>query len=349
MSETQALLDDVAKLQAAQDAAGLKALEDHGDKKVRKAARRAIHALRSKGVEIPDQARTWAEANVQSMRGHAGPAAMLDMAASPALTRVNLSLPNEEEGASLLLAIIDPTDRILNFGAYHQTDGQQARTVRDWEREAEGRIIPASWVQGRLFWARNETHRRNFELPKGFDEQLPKLGEAPSERPQPIFLDQALAEIEPATTDLGEILISAGVHTWPLLFDANELFVRLGQATKDVDADTLTEVDRHAHIMTASKGNEPLRTGLRGPLANALDDAAVILWLDGALSEAGRVRQLAVDLRESAEPEQVDGVVNLIQFQISVAAMEQMRQQAAENQDQDHDHVHDENCDHDHD
>src|SRR5690606_32457627 len=224
MSATKALLDDIAKLQASRDAAGLKALEDHTDKAVRKAARKALHVLRSKGVEIPDQARAWAKSDIQSLRQHAGPSGMIDMAASPAVTRVTLTLPNEDEGAALLIGLIDPTDRLLDFAAYLQTDGQQARTVRDWTRDADGRAIPVEWLQARIYWAREHTHKSNYQLPKAIDDQLPKLGETPSARPEPTWLDQTLAEVEPAASDLGEILMTGGVHTWPVLFDANGLF-----------------------------------------------------------------------------------------------------------------------------
>lgn len=332
MSETQALLDDIAKFQGAQDAAGLKALDDHSDKQVRKAARKALHVLRSKGVAIPDQGRTWAEAKGEGLRSHAGPAVALDMAAAPAVTRLTLSLPNPQEGATLLIALIDPNDRIVDFAAYYQTDGQQARTARGWRRDLEGREVPVSWVQARLFWARGETRKRNFELPKGLDDQLPQLGEAPSERPQPRFLDEELAAVEPAASELGEMLIAGGVHEWPILFDANSMFERLGETMKDVDPSTITDADRLAHIMTASQGDELLQAGLRGPLANALDDLAVVRWLEGIPAEARRIRKLAVDLREAEAPEQVDGVVSLIQLQITSAAMEQMRQQAAQGQ-----------------
>jgi hypothetical protein len=358
-SATQALLDDIAKLQAAQDSAGLKALEDHGDKQVRKAARKALHVLRSKGVAIADAGRAWAKSDAQSLRQHAGPVGMIDMAASPAVTRLTLSLPNEQEGVTLLIGLVDPTDRLLDFVAYYQTDGQQARSARDWQRDADGRSLPIAWVQARLYWAREHTYKQNYELPKAINESLPKLGEAPRERPEPSFLDEALASVEPAASDLGEILASGGVHTWPVLFDANELFNRLGEAMKDADPATLTNADRLAHIMSASKGDEQLRTGLRGPLAHALDDVAVVLYLDGSLPEARRVRQLATDLRGAADPEMVDGVVNLVQLQVTSAAMAQMRRQSAEqgaahdhDHDHDHDHehhVHDENCGHDHD
>jgi|SRR5690606_33856053 len=122
---------------------------------------------------------------------------------------------------------------------------------------------------------------------------------------------------------------------------------------KDADPNSLTNADRLAHIMTASQGDELLRTGLRGPLANALDDVAVVLYLDGSLAEAGRVRRLASELRGAAEPEMVDGVVNLVQLQITSAAMDQMRRQGGSfGHDHDHDeheHVHGPDCDHDHD
>ena len=103
--------------------------------------------------------------------------------------------------------------------------------------------------------------------------------------------------------------------------------------------------------MSASKDDEQLRTGLRGPMANALDDVAVLLYLHGSLAESRRVRKLATDLRGAAEPETVDGVVNLVQLQITSAAMQQMQRQGGGGMmgfDHDHDHVHGPDCDHDH-
>jgi hypothetical protein len=354
MSETQALLDQVKQLQTAQDAGALKQLEDHADKQVRKAARKALHVLRSKGVEIPEQARSWAEATTASMRSHAGPIGMLDMAASPGVSRMTLSLPNQEEGAALFIGLLDPQDRLLDFAAYYQTDGQQSRTARDWQRDADGRAISAQWIAARLWWAREETYRSSFPVPKQIDEHLPTLleflGAAPTEHPQPSFLDEALANVEPATEDLTNILMVSGVHTWPLLFDANTLFKELGDRMEGLEATTLTNEDRVAHIIASSKDDEGLRIGLRGPLANALDDVAVILFLDGSLPDARRVRDLAVEMRGAEAPEAIEGVVNLVQLQLTSAAMQQMRQQQGQDHDHDHDHhVHDENCDHDHD
>lgn len=345
MSDTKALLDEITSLQAKRDAAGLQAFEDHADKQVRKAARKAIHALRSKGVEIPSApARSWANAGLDALRRHAGQVAMLDLEASPAVTRLTVSLPDPEEGATFYMALIDPNDRVLDFGAYMQTDGQQARMAREWQRIAGERSLPVDWALARMRWGREATFAAQQSVPKALDEQLSRLGPSPSERPQPTWLDDRLAEIEPSGRDLGEILMTGGVHTWPVLFDANALFDRLSNRMKDIDPATVTDVDRLTHIMEASAGDSALREALGGPIANALDDVAVTLWIDGQLPEAKRVRVLAIELRAAEQAEQVAGVVNLVQLQITSAAMQQMREQGGHDHDHEFHHDHDEEC-----
>ncbi|NVB42220.1 hypothetical protein G6O69_30635 [Pseudenhygromyxa sp. WMMC2535] len=347
MAQTQALLDEIAKLQAAQDAAALLGLEDHEDKKVRKAARKAIHVLRSKGVEIPETAKTWAGASLDGLRRHGGPIAMIDMSASPGLSRVTLSLPNDEEGAALFVAILDPEDRLLDFGAYYQTDGQQGRTARDWQRDADGRMVDVDWIRARLRWAREATFQAGREVPSGFDDHLPRLGDAPEAHPEPTWLDAALADVAAAEGELQDVMLGARVHEWPVLFDANNFFEVLNERMKDVDPQALEDAQRTEHIEGAAAGDEGLREGLRGPLANALDDAAVVLWLDGSLGEARRIRDLATALRGAEAPETVDGVTTLVQMQITSAAMEQLRRgggmqgQDYDDHDLDHDQGHD--------
>ncbi len=356
MSDTKALLDEVAKLQAAQDAGALLGLEDHTDKKVRKAARKAIHVLRSKGVEIPEQGRAWVGASLQDLRSSAGAVATVDMAASPGVTRLTLSLPDDSDGARLYIGIIDPNDRLVDFAAYFQTDGQQVRMARDWNRDSGGREVSADWARARLVWAREQTFRANFDVPANFDEHLPTLlggDAAPTERPALEWLEAALEGVEPSAADLGGILMSGAVHTWPLLFDAKRLFQDLSDKMEGVEPKDITEADRLAHIMSCCEGDEALRKALAGPFARALGDVAVVLWLDGSASEAARVLQLVRDISTGDKPEMADGVVNLVQLQITAAAMEQMRQggDSGDHDHGDHDHDHDHgdhsNCDHD--
>jgi hypothetical protein len=342
MSGTKALLDEISNLQAQRDAQALLAYEDHADKQVRKAARKAIHTLRSKGVEIPSQtARSWNNAGLASLRRHAGAIALMDLEASPGVTRLTVSIPDPEEGATLFIALLDPEDRLLDFAAYVQTDGQQARMARDWQRVTDDRAIAVDWALARIRWGRERSFAANQAIPEALDQNLSRLGPEPSERPMPAFLDAALIDVEPSAGDLSEILMRGGAHQWPLLFDADPLFGRLSERMAGVDPATLSDTDRMLHVMEASRGDQALRDALRGRLANLIDDVAISLWLDGQLGEARRARALATELRVASEPEQVAGVVNLVQLQITSAALQQMREQG---HDHDHDHDH-EHCD----
>ena len=339
---TEALLEQVAALREAQDAAGLKGLEDHADKQVRKAARRALHALRSQGVEIPDQGRSWNEASLQAMRRHAGPIANLELAAGQGFTRLTLSLPDEREGASLFVAHVGPDDRVFDFGAYYQTDGQQSRTARDWSRGSEGRRVDPEWVRARIRWAREATHRSNVPVPQRLDDALARLATAdsgehlpePSERPTAAFLATALAEVEVEDEELGALLVERGALTWPALFDVNEPLSRFAarveaaQSDEDKQSDEppkLDEAERLEHIAEACRGDETLRASLAGPVANFLEDVAVDAWLDGSQRVAARVQRFVAELRAADEPETVDGAVALLDKQFTVAALRQMQ------------------------
>jgi hypothetical protein len=83
-----------------------------------------------------------------------------------------------------------------------------------------------------MLWSREQTHQRHVALPPAFDEHMVTLAkdiDAVASRPQPGFLDDALAAVEPAASDLGQILMVGGVHTWPLLFPGDGLFERLAE------------------------------------------------------------------------------------------------------------------------
>jgi hypothetical protein len=65
------VLEKIPGLVQKKDAAALVGLRDHEDKAVRKAVRKALHLLKSKGVEIPDApAQAWSTgATLKQMRG----------------------------------------------------------------------------------------------------------------------------------------------------------------------------------------------------------------------------------------------------------------------------------------
>ena len=70
-SDLQQVLDSIPGLVKDKNADALVALRDHDDKKVRKAVRKALHTLKSRGVTIPDgPAKAWTAGDVnQELRG----------------------------------------------------------------------------------------------------------------------------------------------------------------------------------------------------------------------------------------------------------------------------------------
>ncbi len=150
-SDPQTVLDSIPTLLSQRDAQALVKLRDHDDKKVRKAVRKALHTLKSKGVTIPEpEGRSWTAGNVtQQLRGEQKPLATIDAKAVPGALRIMLSLPLEVSGGRLYVGTLSPEDRVLEFGAYQQTDGQRGRLERDWVRTAQDRQIPVEWMKAR--------------------------------------------------------------------------------------------------------------------------------------------------------------------------------------------------------
>ncbi len=349
------LLASIPKLLDARDAAALVELEDHADKKVRKAARKAVHQLRSRGVEIPEKgARSWSSGGLDELRGDLSARGTVDVRSVPGGTRLVLSLADEEEGGTLFVGIVGPEGRMLDFAAYMQTDGQRQRMIKDWDRLNEGRAVPAEWVRQRLRHSREATLALGHSVPPRLDDVLTRLGEAPEAAPRS-FLVETLADQTPSETGVDDLLRDAGAVRWPLMFDGNALFKRLGENTGDADAGDKDDAAKLEEIRKAASEDAEVRRGLSGPVANALDDAAIELWLEGKAAEAKRLVDMAAELRGSDAAETIDWAPQLLRFQITSVAMQQIAAQGGlGGHDHDHDHpahgepghVHGPDCDH---
>lgn len=345
------LLASIPKLLDAKDAAALVELEDHADKKVRKAARKAVHQLRSRGVEIPQKgSRSWSSGGLDALRGDLSPRGMLDVRSIPGGTRLVLSMADEEEGGTLFVGILGPEGRMLEFAAYMQTDGQRQRMIKDWDRVNEGRAVPADWVRARLRWSREQTLALGHSVPPSLDDVLIRLGDAPDTAPEN-FLAEALADQAPSDVGVDELLRDAGAARWSLMFDGNAMFARLGElgAQAGEGAESRDDAEKLEEVRKAAAEDPEVRKGLSGPVANAMDDAAVNLWLEGKAGEAKRLVDMAAELRDSDAAEEVDFAVQVLRFQITAVAMQQFAKQGGLHaHDHDHpDHVHGPDCDHD--
>ncbi|MCB9713824.1 MAG: hypothetical protein H6712_08225 [Myxococcales bacterium] len=317
-SDPKQLLDSIPTLQKANDAQALAGLRDHEDKKVRKAARKAIHVLRSRGIEVPEgPSIAWSAGDVnQELRGQMDALATVDGRAMPGALRFMLSLPQEVSGARLYVGTLSPEDRVLEFGAYQQTDGQRGRLERDWKRNTEGRVVPVEWMKARITWARAQTQGAGLSVPRALDEAMPRLGDAPGERPA-CFLHGRLDD-QPAfeAPQIDDLLVTASVNLWPPLLDLDPVLQRAaeihGDAPQPTDDDARTDLMRKA-----LEGQEEIREGLRTTIANAFEDAAVGLWSEGKLGPARHALDVATQLRETEANEGLPFVARLLGFQVA--------------------------------
>ena len=354
----QEVLDSIPSLLDRKDAAALVALQDHEDKKVRKAVRRALHTLKSRGVSIPDASpKAWTVAGkLESLRGDLTPVATIDTRSAPGVTRFVISEPEAEEGARLFVGSLTPLDRVVDFSAYSQTDGQRTRLLKDWERRTQERRIPVQWLKARVRWAREQTVAAGFSVPRSLDQNLTAFGEAPTQRPEP-FLKGELADQQPfKAEEVDDVLMSLGVHLWPPLLDLEGTLQKAAELHGDKPQPE-EESERVELLQRSVEGDEQVRAGLEGPIANALEDAAVYMWLDGKLGTARAAKDMADALRSNEQPETLEWVPRMLGYQVASLlravggpdAVRKAMAQEAGGHDHDHGHHHDHDHDHDHD
>jgi hypothetical protein len=323
------ILESIPGLLAKQDAAALVALQDHADREIRKSARKALHTLRSKGVAIPaaDAPRSWVAAGPESLRGELREAAMLDAESTPGLIRLMIAAPRAEERGYLWVAALTGRDQIADFTAYMQTDGQRGRLVREWDRDFKGRQVPADWARARIRWAREQTLSSGFSVPTQLDDMLVHLGPAPTTRP-PSFLQGKLdvGGFKGERDNVETALLAARVFAWPPLFDVEPTLKKVNEANPDMSAET-PETERYTALMAAVAGDEAVRGGLQGTVANLLEDGAHSLWLHGNDETAGQALALAGELRASPAPETLPWIGRVLGFQIASTLAYMQRQQ----------------------
>jgi hypothetical protein len=318
-SDPKQVLDSIPTLLSQRDAQALVDLRDHADKAVRKAARKALHALESRGVAIPSaSSRSWSAGDVQAeLRGELSPLATVDTRSLPGALRFMLSLPMERTGARLYVGTLSPEDRVLEFGAYQQTDGQRGRLERDWQRQTGDRRVPTEWLAARIVWARGRTVSKGASVPRALDEALPRLGEEPSRRPQAEFLRERLTG-EPAfeAGKIDELLVGASVQQWPPLVELEGVLQRAAEIHGDKPQPTDDDA-RTALMRQALEGQADIREGLATTVANAFEDTAVGLWSEGKGELARAAFDVAQELRTAETPEALPWVPRLLGFQVA--------------------------------
>ncbi len=326
-ASAQEVLAQIPDLVRSRDASTLVGFAEHGDKVVRKAVRKAIHVLKTKGVEIPEKGNSWTPGSVAELRGGLEEAAMADVGTTPGLMRLFIAKPGDDSNGYLFVANLTAFDQVVAFKAYVQTDGQRSRLLRDWQRQADGRSVPAEWARARVRWAREQTLSLGVEVPQELNQALIHLGDAPSERPA-AFMGESLAAYEGELMEVIDgVLRSVAANVWPPVMEVEPFLKRVTEAHPDITQET-PEDERQAALIEGIAGDPQVRKALAGPLANLLEDSGIGLWLTGKDELAGHAIALAKALRDADEPETLPWVGRIVGLQIaSTMAYQNQRQQ----------------------
>lgn len=361
MSEgASSLLASIPQLVKDRDAAGLVALQDHAnaDKEIRKAVRKALHTLKSRGIEIPESApKAWSSGgSLATLRGDLRPLATVDATSTPGVMRFVISEPRAGEGSDLWSGAISADDAVIDFSAYQQTDGQRTRMLRDWQNKMGDRTADVAWLKARILWAREKTMARGVAVPRALDASLSRLGVTPSSRPSTFLRDEDFGDAPGFDGSKIDALINTfGIPAWPPMLELESMLEKAAQIHGDKPQPT-EESDRLNLLSQALEGNAEVREGLQGPIATALDDVAIDAWLEGNFASARAAFHMAAALREGGET--VEWAPRLIGYQVASllrtmggpeAIRKAMQEQQARLERQNVEpHVHGPDCDHDH-
>lgn len=312
------VLEKIPGLVEKKDAAALVGLAAHEDKAVRKAVRKALHTLRSRGVAIPDApGQAWSLGrSLEQMRGDLAPVGSVDAMSTPGVLRFMLSMPDEESGARLFVGAITADDRVLEFDAYVQTDGQRTRMLRDWDKRAGDRKLDVAWLEARVRWARERTVASGYQVPRALDQVLSLLGEPPASRPGPFIVDALAGAPGLDESKAQELLEGARVPAWPPMVDLDSTLQKAATIHGDKPQPT-EEAERLKLLAESSAGDEVARKGLAGPVANALEDVSVHAWLEGDFATARPLLDMAQHLRTAEQPEAPSWAVRLLGYQVA--------------------------------
>lgn len=324
------------------DAEALLKLLKHPDKEVRKAARKALHKLRSRGIKIAENQedhRSWSQTSLENLRGPLHAFAILDTSTVPGLSTFLVSLPEEDGYCQLWIVSLTSGDQILQFRQQFQTDGQRHRLLRQWQEKSSSgtRQVPLSWVFERILWARRKMKASSEVVPAGVEKSLIHMSDVvePTQRPANLLHEQLSEEhkLNPASLATMEdkaimdLLSGAGLSQWPALFSvhryevqmqklaetkAPELKNQLGtesQTSEDAEQNsereqTIEKVKAiNEEMLGYLQSSEEAKQILQEPVANILDDVAIELWMNGRRDQdVALLLAIVEQLRSADEP-----------------------------------------------
>lgn len=244
----------------------------------RKALRRVLHQLRSRGVALPEPERSALVATLPSIDDDVHEARLSPI--DPQGARVAyLAESHPSGGVRLFELVIDDARGVLEFEVYSSGRSRVRRFLRDFEKRGRFAAVPAPPESARAAIARAlEAHPADRPLPRAFSQWRSRVAEAPEGAEPPGAL--ARAALAPEAPDAARLeaavkLVEAGeLGPWPPPEGLEDVVERLG------------EIARGVIVVSGARRQEQVRS--------ILDDALDALWSgDFGARTAGRLDEMA--------------------------------------------------------
>jgi hypothetical protein len=278
-------------------------------KPARKALRRALHLLRSRGValpEVPSAPRVAALPRVQD----ALDAALLTPIDPRGTRGVYLATSHPGGGARLFELVIDDDRGVIDCHVYSAGRSAVRKFLRDAERREQFAVVPAPSDSVRVLVARAAArHGPESPPPRSFAGLRSRLSAAPEAAESPgEIVRRALAERAAATPESAQRVVAlveqGSLGPWPprdaVLSDAAAQLTEHGHSVLAMSAAQREEQLVRALEVVAQRIFDAPYTALT---ARRFEESAYVYWKSGGLDDAVACLSAARSLSESTRPE----------------------------------------------
>jgi len=258
----------------------------------RKALRRALHQLRSRGVSIPEAAPPTVVATLPSV-DDAVDEALLTPIDPQGARAAYLAMKHPSGGVRLFELVIDDARGVLEFQVYNAGRSKVRKFLRDFERRERFAAVPAPPDSVRALIARAVAQQSSERsLPRGFSEWRSRISEPPegTETPGAIACT-ALGAVDADAPELRERVValasSREVGPWPPPLEAlQELAEKIAEIGRGVIV--VSEHERREQVRRAI--DAALETLYAEPFATRVaerfEESAYLLWKGGREEDA---------------------------------------------------------------
>jgi hypothetical protein len=274
-------------------------------KPARKALRRALHHLRSRGMDVPAPAPAATVATLAPLDEGIDEARVT--AFDPHGVRiVYLASDRAGGGVRLFELALDEVRGVLEFEVYEAGRSRARRFLRDAAQRETWPAVPAPSASVRALIARAAAHQASDRsVPRQFGEWRTRLSEVPAGTQTP----GAIARDALAGTAVDLALASGwvrdgGLGPWPPPIErVQPLIEKLDEIAKSVvivtGAARREQVDRAVEdsLDAIYAGDE------RGRIADLFEETAYVWWRSGREADARQAVAVAADFRERAARE----------------------------------------------